>query len=80
MVEFWVVDQGRLSSFFFAWLEATETISLMFTLRYMFTVLKGLEMFSSPAKPVRYSSLLGSMAFFCCHGHLFCIEAVLGDL
>ena len=52
----WLIRAGFLP-FLFACLEATETISLMFTFADMFTILKGLEMFSSPAMPVRYSSL-----------------------
>ena len=50
--------------FFFAWLEATETISRIFTFAEIFAVLKGLEMFSSPAMPMRSSSLQGSLTFF----------------
>ena len=42
----------------------TEPISLMFTFEEMFTVLKGLEMFSSTTMCVRYYLLLGSLACF----------------
>ena len=45
-------------------LEATEPISLMFMFSEMFTVLKGLGMFSSPDMPVRSSSLLLILACF----------------
>ena len=59
-----MVTQSRLSPFFFAFLEVTEPISLMFTFEEMFTVLKGLEMFSSTTMRVRYYLLLGSLACF----------------
>ena len=36
----------------------------MFIFSEMFTTLKGLDMFSSSALPVRYSSLLVSLTFF----------------
>ena len=64
MGEFVVVTQSRLSTFLFACLEATEPISLVFIFSEMFTVLKGLEMFSSLAMPERSSLLLGIMTFF----------------
>ena len=41
--------------FSFVCLEATDPISLMLTFEEMFTVLKVLEMFSTPAMPVGYS-------------------------
>ena len=50
--------------FSFAFLEAIELISLIFTLADIFTVLTGLEMFSSPDMPVRSSSLQGSLTCF----------------
>ena len=50
--------------FFFVCIEATEPISRISTLAEIFTVLKGLEMFSSPAITVRFLSLHGSLTFF----------------
>ena len=51
-------------TFFFSCLETTEPISLVFTFAEMFTILKGLEMFSNPAIPVRSSLLQGSLTCF----------------
>ena len=47
--------------FFFAFLEATDPISLIFVLAAMFTIFKLLEIFSSPDIILRYSSLLGGL-------------------
>ena len=41
--------------FFFACIEATDPISQMFVFAEMFTALKGLEIFSSPAITLHYS-------------------------
>ena len=59
-----MVVLDRLSYFFFACLEATNPISLIFTFAEMFTVLKGLDMFYGPAMHVRYYSLQGSLKHF----------------
>ena len=50
--------------FFFACLEATKPISLMFTFAEIFTILMGLYMFSSPYIPVRFSLLRRSITCF----------------
>ena len=50
--------------FLFAFLEAIKTISLMFIIEEMFTILKGLGVFSSPDMPVRYYLLHGSLTCF----------------
>ena len=60
----WGGGSKQKNPFFFACLEATELISMMFTFAEVFTVLKMLEIFSSPAIPARSSLLLISMACF----------------
>ena len=47
--------RADLLHFFFACLEATKTISWIFTFAEIFTILKGLEMFYGTAMPVRSS-------------------------
>ena len=51
-------------NFFFACLEATEPISRIFTFVEIFTILKGLEMFSSPDMTVRSYLLQVSLSCF----------------
>ena len=50
--------------FFFVYLGATYLISLMFMLTDMFTILKGLEILSSPTVPVKSYLLLGRLMCF----------------
>ena len=50
--------------FFFVCLGATYLISLMFMLAEMFTILKGLEILSSPTVPVKSYLLLGRLMCF----------------
>ena len=52
-----MITKSRLSYFFFAYLDTTEPISLMFVLTEIFTILKGLDMISIPYMPLRSSSL-----------------------
>ena len=50
--------------FFFSYIEGIDPISLMFVLENMLTVLKVLEMFSSPEMPIQSSYLLVSLICF----------------
>ena len=59
----WLI-RADFTLFFFSYLEVTETISLMFIFADMFTVLKELEIFSSPDMPVRSYSLHSSLTCF----------------
>ena len=50
-------------TFFLAFIEAMDPISLIFVFAEMFTVLKWFEMFYSPIMTLHYSSLLGILTF-----------------
>ena len=56
----WIIN-ANFPPFLFAYLEATDQISLMFVLEAMLTILKGLHIFSVPAMPLRSYLFLVSL-------------------